>query len=40
VVYTYLAAVSDRIDRWLARTAEDEAPERVERPQLVGVGDD
>ena len=39
VVYTYLAAVSDRIDRWLARTAE-EVPERVERPQLVGVGDD
>jgi hydrophobic/amphiphilic exporter-1 (mainly G- bacteria), HAE1 family len=40
VVYTYLAAVSDRIDRWLARTAEEEAPERIERPQLVGVGDD
>ena len=41
VVYTYLAAVSDRIDRWLAKTAEDE-PEHVERerPQLVGVGDD
>src|SRR5690348_4826501 len=41
VVYTYLAGVSDRIDRWLARTAEEE-PEHVERerPQLVGVGDD
>jgi HAE1 family hydrophobic/amphiphilic exporter-1 len=42
VVYTYLAAVSDRIDRWLARTAEEEEeePEHLERPQLVGVGDD
>jgi HAE1 family hydrophobic/amphiphilic exporter-1 len=41
VVYTYLAAVSDRIDRWLARTAQEEPqPEHVERPQLVGVGDD
>jgi HAE1 family hydrophobic/amphiphilic exporter-1 len=41
VVYTYLAAVSDRIDRWLARSVEEE-PERIERerPQLVGVGDD
>jgi hypothetical protein len=41
VVYTYLSSVSVRIDRWLARTAEDEEqPERLERPQLVGVGDD
>ena len=42
VVYTYLAAVSDRIDRWLARTAEDTEVEHVERerPQLVVVGDD
>jgi HAE1 family hydrophobic/amphiphilic exporter-1 len=40
VVYTYLAGVSDHIDRWLARTAEEEQPERIERPQLVGVGDD
>jgi hypothetical protein len=31
-----------KIDRWLARTAEDEPVEEVERerPQLVGVGDD
>src|SRR6476646_5959001 len=42
VVYTYLAGVSDRIDRWLARSVEDEPIEHVdrERPQLVGVGDD
>jgi HAE1 family hydrophobic/amphiphilic exporter-1 len=41
VVYTYLAAVSDRIDRWLASSVEEE-PEHIERerPQLVGVGDD
>ena len=41
VVYTYLAGVSDRIDRWLESTVEEE-PEHVERerPQLVGVGDD
>src|SRR5690242_12043423 len=41
VVYTYLAGISDRIDRWLERTVEEE-PEHVERerPQLVGVGDD
>ena len=42
VVYTYLAAISVKIDRWLARTAEDTEPEHVERerPQLVGAGDD
>ncbi len=41
VVYTYLAGVSDRIDRWLASSVEEE-PEHIERerPQLVGVGDD
>jgi len=40
VVYTYLSTVSVRMDRWLARSAEDEHTERLERPQLVGVGDD
>jgi len=39
-VYTYLSTVSVRMDRWLARSAEDEHTERLERPQLVGVGDD
>ena len=41
VVYTYLAGISVKIDRWLARTVEEE-PEHIERerPQLVGVGDD
>jgi hypothetical protein len=40
-VYTYLATVSDRIDRWLVSSVEEE-PEHIERerPQLVGVGDD
>ena len=42
VVYTYLAGVSVKIDRWLARSVEEEPLEEVkrERPQLVGVGDD
>jgi len=42
VVYTYLASISLKIDRWLARTTEDTESEHVERerPQLVGVGDD
>jgi len=42
VVYTYLAAVSVKIDRWLARSVEEAPVEEVkrERPQLVGVGDD
>jgi HAE1 family hydrophobic/amphiphilic exporter-1 len=44
VVYTYLAGVSLRIDRWLARTAEETETERLEPPQrapeLAGVGDD
>jgi hypothetical protein len=44
VVYTYLAGVSVKIDRWLARTAEDSETEHLEPPQhapeLAGVGDD
>jgi HAE1 family hydrophobic/amphiphilic exporter-1 len=41
VVYTYLAAPSDRIERWMARRAEsDERIDRVKEPRLVGVGDD
>jgi HAE1 family hydrophobic/amphiphilic exporter-1 len=43
VVYTYLSGVSLKMDRWLARTAEEE-PEHVEpprrAPELAGVGDD
>ncbi|HKN67057.1 MAG TPA: efflux RND transporter permease subunit [Gemmatimonadaceae bacterium] len=43
VVYTYLSGVSVRIDRWLARTAEDTETEHLEpqrAPELAGVGDD
>ena len=43
VVYTYLSGVSVRIDRWLARTAEDTETEHLEpqrAPELAGAGDD
>ena len=34
VVYTYMSGVSDRIDRWLARSAEAEPREvEVEEPE-------
>jgi HAE1 family hydrophobic/amphiphilic exporter-1 len=44
VVYTYLSGVSVKIDRWLARTADEPETERLEpphrTPELAGVGDD